>query len=204
MLHVGDPVLDKRSFIMSREQHILHNLSDTIMSSKEKRKGVGEISLGFPWSGKTQIRKSQLVMPHSLNCPKGLLGSAKTPSRIVSFLVRNTTALRNRGTADWKRERQGTYDPKGQVGCLKKWRIIHLPKLRRLSGSTKALGEGLKFKSQSAKEQRNNKPCLQRQLALQWEAAGHWCGLCHSDFCWDPLSSHNICVSAVQVNSLPR
>lgn len=49
ILHVGDPVLDKCSFIMSREQHLHYNLSDTIKSLKEKKKGVGEMSLlGFP------------------------------------------------------------------------------------------------------------------------------------------------------------
>lgn len=47
MLHVGDPVLDKCSF-MRREQHLHHNLSDTIISLKEKKKDVREMSLGFP------------------------------------------------------------------------------------------------------------------------------------------------------------
>lgn len=47
-LHVGDLVLDKRSLIMSWEQQLHHNLADSIMSFKENKKGVGEMSPGFP------------------------------------------------------------------------------------------------------------------------------------------------------------
>lgn len=36
----------------------------------------------------------------------------------------------------------------GQVGYLKKLRVIHPPKLRWLPRSTKAVGQGLEFKQQ--------------------------------------------------------
>jgi len=40
MLHVGDPVLDKWSFISSREQHLHHNLSDTTQREEKRVWGM--------------------------------------------------------------------------------------------------------------------------------------------------------------------